>query len=128
MGKVVAKCRRRQCAGPRLRAHRLHRVPLDQADLHSQTQVQAKTVFERFADSSDCKLQRGEVAEALRSLGCEAKIGAKKFALLVTQNIAKFDVNRNGLDFHEYVPRCNKCVMRVIHVCTRVGSCGCTWR
>ena len=92
LAKVVAKCRQQRHAGVS-----------DEEDLDFSAKAEAKAMFDRFDENGDHKLQRQELAAALRSLGCDAKLGARKFEMLLTQSIAKFDAAHDGLDFNEYV-------------------------
>ena len=82
LAKIVAECRQQR---------------------HAEVLGEAKAMFDRFDENGDHKLQRKELAAALRSIGCDAKLGARKFEILLTQSIAKFDATHDGLDFNEYV-------------------------
>jgi hypothetical protein len=86
------------------KAHRPTKATRRRSNLHDRINNKAHSLFAQFDLNNDKKLGENELRQCLVSLGCEKKLGSKKFDILMKHSFAKFDKNGDGvLDFEEFL-------------------------
>ena len=103
--KIAAEHRRTTDLHEVHKAHRPTRAkPRQVNNLHDGINEKARNLFEKFDVNDDKTLGQQELRECLVSMGCEQKLGTKKFDLLMKHSFGKFDKNHDGaLDFQEFL-------------------------
>jgi len=107
LGKIAARNRRMKDLKS---LHSSYRPKLPRAqrdtkhDLNERIYSKAANLFAQHDVDNDKTLEKKELREILVTLGCEEKLGAKKFDDLMTHSFDKFDKDNDGsLDFQEFL-------------------------
>ena len=72
--------------------------------LHERVTKKARKFFDQYDTNGDETLGRKELLQCLTSMGCEEKLGAENFDVLMNHTFARFDKDKDGtLGFDEFL-------------------------